>query len=68
MMSVTTCVLYLPTVVSTVGLLGAPVCALVLSVLFLDEALTADLATGLVLIVGGIALVSVPDRKPAGET
>jgi drug/metabolite transporter (DMT)-like permease len=68
MMSVTTCVRYLPTVVSTVGLLGAPVCALVLSVLFLDEALTVDLATGLVLIVGGIALVSVPDRKPAGET
>lgn len=63
MMSVTTCVRYLPTVVSTVGLLGAPVCALILSVLFLDEALTADLAAGLVLIIGGIALVSVPDRK-----
>jgi drug/metabolite transporter (DMT)-like permease len=63
MMSVTTCVRYLPTVVSTVGLLGAPVCALILSVLFLDEALTTDLAAGLFLIVGGIALVSVPNRK-----
>lgn len=65
MMSVTTCVRYLPTVVSTVGLLGAPVCALVLSVLFLGEALTLDLAAGLVLIIGGIALVSVPVRKTA---
>lgn len=63
MMSVTTCVRYLPTVVSTVGLLGAPVFALILSVLFLDEALTPDLAAGLVLIIGGIALVSVPDGK-----
>lgn len=65
MMSVTTCVRYLPTVVSTVGLLGAPVFALILSVVFLDEALTIDLTSGLVLIIGGIALVSVPDRRPA---
>jgi drug/metabolite transporter (DMT)-like permease len=63
MMSVTTCVRYLPTTVSTVGLLGAPVCALLLSVIFLDEQLTRDLAGGVILIVGGIALVSLPDRK-----
>jgi len=55
----------LPTVLSTVGLLGAPVFALILSVVFLDEALTIDLTSGLVLIIGGIALVSVPDRRPA---
>ncbi|MEE2996478.1 MAG: DMT family transporter [Pseudomonadota bacterium] len=63
MMSVTTCVRYLPTVVSTVGLLGAPVFALLLSVLFLNEELTLDLASGLVLIVSGVALVSAPDRQ-----
>ena len=66
MMSVTTCVRYLPTVVSTVGLLGAPVGALILSTLFLGEALTGDLAAGLVLIIGGIGLVSVPDPRKRG--
>ncbi|MEC7942875.1 MAG: DMT family transporter, partial [Pseudomonadota bacterium] len=63
MMSVTTCVRYLPTVVSTVGLLGAPVCALILSVFFLGEVLTLDLASGLILIIGGIAMVSVPKSR-----
>ncbi len=67
MMSVTTCVRYLPTVVSTVGLLGAPVFALLLSVLFLGEELTLDLASGLVLIIGGIALVSAPDSRRVPE-
>jgi drug/metabolite transporter (DMT)-like permease len=65
MLSVTTAVRYLPTVVSTVGLLGVPVFALTLSVLFLGEQLTVDLVTGVVLILAGIGLVSVPDRKPA---
>lgn len=65
MLSVTTAVRHLPTVVSTVGLLGVPVFALTLSVLFLGEQLTVDLATGVVLIIVGIGLVSVPDRKPA---
>ena len=63
MMSVTTCVRYLPTVVSTVGLLGAPVCALIVSVFFLGEVLTLDLASGLILIIGGIAMVSVPKSR-----
>jgi drug/metabolite transporter (DMT)-like permease len=65
MLSVTTAVRYLPTVMSTVGLLGVPVFALTLSVLFLGEQLTVDLVTGVVLILAGIGLVSVPDRKPA---
>jgi drug/metabolite transporter (DMT)-like permease len=65
MLSVTTAVRYLPTVVSTVGLLGVPVFALTLSVVFLGEQLTVDLVTGVVLILAGIGLVSVPDRKPA---
>ena len=63
MLSVTTCVRYLPTVVSTVGLLGTPVFALTLSVIFLAEELTAGLAVGVILILGGIALVSVPQRR-----
>ena len=65
MVSVTTCVRYLPTTVSTVGLLGGPVFALTLSVAFLDEALTAALAAGIMLILLGIALVSAPERRPA---
>lgn len=63
MLSVTTCVRYLPTVVSTVGLLGTPVFALTLSIVFLDEKLTVNLISGVVLILGGIALVSIPQRR-----
>jgi drug/metabolite transporter (DMT)-like permease len=63
MLSVTTAIRYLPTVVSTVGLLGVPVFALTLSVVFLNETLTFGLAAGLVLILAGIGLVSVPDRR-----
>ena len=54
---------YLPTTISTVGLLGAPVCALLLSVIFLDEKLTTDLLIGVVLILGGMVLVSLPDAR-----
>lgn len=65
MLSVTTAVRHLPTVVSTVGLLGVPVFALTLSTIFLGEQLTIDLAAGVILIIAGIGLVSVPDRKPS---
>ncbi|MGB0629847.1 MAG: DMT family transporter [Alphaproteobacteria bacterium] len=65
MLSVTTCIRYLPTVVSTVGLLGVPVFALSLSIVFLGEELTYGLAVGMVLIIAGIGLVSVPDRRPS---
>ena len=64
MLAVTTCIRYLPTVVSTVGLLGVPVFALTLSIVFLGEELTTGLVVGMVLIVAGIGLVSVPDRRP----
>lgn len=64
MLSVTTCIRYLPTVVSTVGLLGVPVFAMTLSIVFLGEELTVGLAIGMVLIIVGIGLVSVPDRRP----
>tara|TARA_B100000686_G_C16756212_1_gene955655 strand:+ start:1065 stop:1961 length:897 start_codon:yes stop_codon:yes gene_type:complete len=63
MMSVTTCIHYLPTIVSTVGLLGAPVFALLLSVTFQGEILTLDLAAGVLFILGGIVLVSLPEVK-----
>lgn len=53
----------LPTITSTIGLLGVPVLSLVVSMLFLGEELTLGLALGLTLILGGIGLVSVPERK-----
>lgn len=56
---VTTAIMNLPPTTSTVGLLGVPVFAMVLSVLFLGEALTLPLAAGLCLIVGGIAAVTL---------
>lgn len=56
---VTTTFRNLPTAISTVGLLGVPVLALAISVAFLGEELTPWLAAGLVLIVGGIAAVTL---------
>lgn len=55
---VTTAIRSLPSAVSTVGLLGVPVVALVISILFLGEVLTYSLAVGICLIAGGIALVA----------
>ncbi|MGE3712239.1 MAG: EamA family transporter, partial [Hyphomicrobiaceae bacterium] len=50
-------------VTTSVGLLGGPVVALVTSVLFLGEALTMTLASGLVLIISGIAMVSLAQAR-----
>lgn len=47
---------------ASIGLLGCPVVAITLSVLFLGEPPTVTLLGGLVLIVSGIALVSLPQR------
>lgn len=55
----TTAIMNLPATTSTVGLLGVPVLAMILSVLFLGEELTWPLAAGLILIVGGIAAVTM---------
>lgn len=55
----TTAIMNLPPTTSTVGLLGVPVFAMVLSVEFLGEQLTLPLAAGLCLIVGGIAAVTL---------
>ena len=56
---VTTAILNLPATTSTVGLLGVPVFAMILSVLFLGEALTLPLCMGMILIIGGIAAVTL---------
>ena len=60
---VTTAIRNLPSAVSTVGLLGVPVLALVISVLLLEEKLTHSLAAGICLIVGGIAAVTLSKEK-----
>lgn len=56
---VTTTFRNLPTSISTVGLLGVPALALLLSVAFLGEEATVSLVAGLVLILGGIAAVTL---------
>jgi len=48
---------------TSVGLLGGPIVALATSVMFLGEVLTLTLGTGLVLILGGIALVTLGERQ-----
>lgn len=53
----------LPAVTVSIGLLGGPAVALVLSVAFLDEPLTASLAVGIVLILGGIACISLASAR-----
>lgn len=55
---------HLGPVTSSVGLLGGPVVAITTSVLFLDEALTLSLGSGLVLILSGIAMVSLAQARP----
>jgi drug/metabolite transporter (DMT)-like permease len=49
----------LPAVSVSTGLLGGPAVALLISVAFLDETLTLSLALGIVLILGGIACISI---------
>ncbi len=50
-------------VTASVGLLGGPVVALTISVLFQGEALTLTLGGGVVLILGGIALVTLAQKR-----
>jgi drug/metabolite transporter (DMT)-like permease len=53
----------LPAVTVSIGLLGGPAVALALSVAFLGEPLTVSLALGIVLILGGIACISVASAR-----
>lgn len=57
--SMTVAMNHLPAVVTSVGVLGAPVVTLCVSIGLLGEALTWTLGVGLVMILGGIALVSL---------
>lgn len=63
MWGVSSSIRYLGAVTSSVGLLGGPVVAITLSVLFLGEALTWTLGGGLVLILSGIAMVSLAQAR-----
>jgi drug/metabolite transporter (DMT)-like permease len=53
----------LPPVVAAIGMLGVPVIALLVSVSFLGEPLTAWLVIGMALVMSGIALVSLPTKR-----
>ncbi|MBD21769.1 MAG: hypothetical protein CMM37_12100 [Rhodospirillaceae bacterium] len=48
---------------TSVGLLGGPLIAITTSVLFLGEIMTLTLSGGLVLILGGIALVTIGEYR-----
>jgi drug/metabolite transporter (DMT)-like permease len=54
---------YLGPVTASVGMLGGPVFATSISVLILDEQLSWTLGGGFVLIIGGIALVTLAHAK-----
>ncbi|CAN0507883.1 unnamed protein product, partial [Discosporangium mesarthrocarpum] len=56
---VTTAIMNLPATTSSIGLLGVPVFATGMSVLFMGEPLTLPLFAGLSLIIGGIAAVTL---------
>lgn len=61
--AVTSSVRYLGPVTASVGMLGGPVFATTISVLLLGESLTWTLAGGFVLIIGGIALVTLAQAR-----
>lgn len=53
----------LPAITTSLAVLGVPAMGLISSVIWLDEALTLTLSAGLVLICGGLALVTLADRR-----
>ena len=61
--AVTSTVRYLGPVTASVGMLGGPVFATTLSVVLLGETLTWTLGGGFVLIIGGIALVTLAQAR-----
>jgi drug/metabolite transporter (DMT)-like permease len=63
MWSAASAIRYLGAVTSSVGLLGGPVVAITISVLFLGELLTLTLGGGLVLVLSGIAMVSLAQAR-----
>jgi len=63
MWSVASSIRYIGAVTTSIGLLGGPLVAITTSVLLLGEALTLTLVGGLVLILGGIGLVTWSDAR-----
>jgi drug/metabolite transporter (DMT)-like permease len=61
--AVTSTVRYLGPVTASVGMLGGPVFATTISIALLAEPLTWTLGGGFVLIIGGIALVTLAQTK-----
>lgn len=55
----------LPAITSSLGFLGVPLMGVFLSTILLGEALTATLLGGLVLIIGGLALVTSASQNSA---
>lgn len=53
----------LPAVTTSLATLGVPVTGLILSILLLGEPLTPTIVGGLVLILAGLALVTLADRR-----
>ncbi len=53
----------LPTISTSLGLLGVPVAGVVFSSLLLSEPITLTIASGLLLIVAGMALVNLPELR-----
>jgi len=58
----------LPAVTTSLATLGVPVVGLLLSALFLNEALTVTLVGGLLLILAGLVLVTLADRARSART
>ena len=54
---------HLPVVVASVGFLMTPAVGLVLATLWLGEALGLDLILGTALILGGVAISVIPEKK-----
>lgn len=53
----------LPAVTTSLGMLGVPVCGVIMSALILGEPIGATKIVGLTLIVGGLALVALGERR-----
>jgi drug/metabolite transporter (DMT)-like permease len=63
MWAVASSIRYLGAVTTSVGMLGGPVVAITVSVLFLGEVMTLTLGGGLALILGGIVLISIAQAR-----
>jgi len=56
----------LPAVTTSLGTLGVPITGMLLSSLVLGEPLTATNVSGLVLLIAGLAMVALAERRGGG--